>query len=108
MGLHGAAGSEVVAVYCNGTSSRPVIGIDLYLLKLVSEDENLNWLHQFELSLAHELGHAYQETLGLDHEDEHGFDEDDAEAFGIAWADHKEVSLWLLDPEVPRPISPKP
>lgn len=79
MGLHGDMGSEVVAVYCNGTSSRPII----------------------EISLAHELGHAYQESLGLDYEHAHGFNEDDAEDFGVTWADYKEIRLWLLDPEAP-------
>ena len=104
MGLHGEAGSEVLAVYCNGTSSRPVVGFDLQLIRDSAEEEGLNWLHQFELSLAHELGHAYQESMGLDDDHEHGFDEDDAEAFGVAWADLKEIHIWLLNPELDRPV----
>lgn len=103
MGLHGEIGSKVVAIYCNGTSSRPVVGFDLQLIRDCAEEEGLNWLHQFELSLAHELGHAYQESMGLDDDHEHGLDEDDAEDFGIAWADRREVELWRLNPELSKP-----
>lgn len=92
-----------VAVYCNGTGSRPVIGFDLSEMQCICEEEGLCLVQQFELSLAHELGHGYQERAGLDDEHAHGFDEDDAEAFGIAWADRKEICPWLLDPEVARP-----
>ena len=91
-----------VAVYCNGTSSRPVIGFDLSAMREVCVQEGLGLVHQLDLSLAHELAHAYQEACGLDHEHEDGFDEHDAEQFGVLWADFREVRLCLLNPELPR------
>lgn len=103
MGLHGAAGSEVMAIYCNGTQSRPVVGFDLQLMRDFCSENNLNFIQQFEVSLAHELAHAYQESAGLDDDHANGFDEDDAEAFGVAWTDYREIALWLLDPEIPKP-----
>lgn len=93
-----------VAVYCNGTSSRPVVGFDLALMRDVCVQEGLGLSRQFELSLAHELGHAYQEACGQDHEHEDGFDEDDAEQFGVLWADFREIQLWRLNPELPRAV----
>jgi len=92
-----------VAVYCNGTNSRPVVGFDLWHMKEVCDEEGLGLVHQFELSLAHELGHAYQESCGLDHEHDAGFDEDDAEQFGVNWADYRVIELWRLNPDLPRP-----
>lgn len=103
-------GEPAVAVYCNGTSSRPVVGFDLFAMKSTCEEEGLSLIQQFKVSIAHELGHAYQESLGLDHEHDHGFDEDEAEEFGRDWADLGEIRLWLLNPELPKPgvSSPRP
>lgn len=96
-----------VAVYANGTASRPVMGFDLVLMKRHCEEHGLDLTHQFELSLAHELGHAYQESCGLDHDHEvGGFDEDDAEGFGRIWADRGVIDLRLLDPDAAPPSSP--
>lgn len=98
-----ACGDAAVAVYCNGTASRPVVGFDLAAMGETCDEEGLSLVHQFKISIAHELGHAYQESLGLDHEHEDGFDEDDAEEFGRDWADIGEIKLWLLDPDLPKP-----
>ena len=104
LGLANVGGKDaVVAVYCNGTSSRPVVGFDLACMREICEQERLGFVHQFELSLAHELGHAYQDACGQDREHKNGFDEDDAEQFGIHWADFREIQLWRLNPELPRP-----
>lgn len=100
MGLHHDVGDENVAIYVNGTASRPVVGFDLALMARCCEAEGLNLVHQFELSLAHELGHAYQESAGLGHEHGDGFHEDGAESFGIQWADRGVVELWRLDPSL--------
>lgn len=97
------SGDAAVAVYCNGTASRPVVGFDLAAMGQTCDEEGLSLVHQFKISIAHELGHAYQESLGLDDEHEEGFDEDDAEEFGRDWADTGEINLWLLDPELQRP-----
>jgi hypothetical protein len=90
------AGHERVAVYCSGTSSRPVLGLDLALITQVCEQESLNLVEQIRLSVAHELAHAYQESLGLDHEHPEGFDEDDAETFARSWVERGELQMWRL------------
>lgn len=87
-----------VAVYCNGTASLPVVGLDLYSLQWFSEKYECDFLRQVEISLVHELGHAYQESCGLDDDHEDGFDEDDAEEFARDWVDTGEANLRLLDP----------
>lgn len=114
---------SAVAVYCNGTSSRPVIGFDLTHMAEVCEEDGIDLVKQIEVSLAHELGHAYQEAAGVDHH--HGndadggdddndaayshsadlpaFDEDAAETFGRNWADFREIELWRLNPSLPNP-----
>ena len=99
-GIHGG---QSVAVFCSGTSSHPVVGFDLTAMKQGCEEEAISFLHQFEISLAHELAHAYQESIGLDHEHEEGFDEDDAETFARNWADWREIETWRLNPDLPRP-----
>lgn len=103
-GIHGG---QSVAVYCSGTSSHPVVGFDLTLMRQGCEDEAIGFLHQFEISLAHELAHAYQESIGLDHDHEDGLDEDDAETFARDWADYRSISLHLLD-RCPSPTTIEP
>ena len=80
----------------NGTSSRPVLGLDLAHMAEICQEESLDLLHQVRLSLAHELAHAYQETLGMDAEHAEGFDEDDAEAFARVWVDSGEIQISRL------------
>ena len=99
MGLSGVSGeSDVLAVYCNGTSSRPVVGFDLVSMRAACEESGLSFVHQFTVSLGHELAHAFQEAAGVAGEDR-DFDEDHAETFGRRWADdgHIDTSL-LFDP----------
>lgn len=100
---------ESVAVFCSGTSSRPVIGLDLVHMKQICDECSLDFYGQVCISLAHELAHAYQEAAGVAHEDE-AFDEDAAETFARDWADLGKVQLDLLDPteQVPpkRPCGP--
>ena len=98
-GLTGASAEHsVVAIYCNGTSSRPAIGFDITAMKEICDEEDLDLVHQFHVSAAHELAHAYQEAAGLDSDHEHGFDEDDAEVFGRLWADERAIDLTILNP----------
>lgn len=101
-GIHGG---QAHGIYCNGTSSRPVIGFDLQLLKQSCDEHGESFTRQFEIALAHELAHAYQESLGLDHEHEDGFDEDDAEEFARNWVDWRSIDLHLIDPDHPKPGS---
>jgi len=100
MGLAGNGHREdAVAIYCDGTSSRPVIGVDMELMQELCLETNGDVLTQFEVSLAHELAHAFQETLGLDHGHPNGFDEDDAERFARHWVDQREALLGVLQRE---------
>lgn len=92
---HGRTGPLALAVFCNGTSSRPVVGFDLSELKRECQELDLGFGHQFAISLAHELAHAYQEACGAEDE-ESGFDEDEAELFARLWAESGQVDLSLL------------
>ncbi len=96
---------DAVAVYCNGTSSRPVIGIDVATLAEICEHEGLDFSKEFRTCIAHELVHAYQETLGIEHyEDE---EEDEAEVFAKLWGYDGTIDLprlQMLDPHNMREI----
>lgn len=92
----GFMGGSAVAIYCSGTSFRPIVGFDLCLMKQVAHDEGTHFHRQFEISLVHELAHAYQESLGMDHEHAEGFDEDDAEEFARDWADWRRIDVSRL------------
>ena len=87
---------QPLAIYCCGTSSWPVIGIDLDSIIQEFSENMLEVLVQIRTTVAHELAHAYQESCGF--YDEHGFDEDDAEEFAREWADTGAINLWMLDP----------
>lgn len=99
----GIDGGAAHAVYCNGTASRPIVGLDLLLIKQACDEEGESFARQLEIALAHELAHAYQESIGLDHEHDHGFDEDDAEEFAREWTDWRAINLHLLNPELAKP-----
>ena len=114
---------DVMGIYCNGTSSLPVVGFDLKLLSQLSEENNSCFIQEFKISIAHELAHAYQESIGADnnHDNNHDsdcdndcdseygngtgldierhavFDEDAAEAFGREWAECGSVNLDILN-----------
>jgi hypothetical protein len=92
-----SGGGPPVAIYCNGTSSWPVIGLDLDSIVIGCSDDMQEVLIQIRTSIAHELAHAYQESCGLEHED--GFDEDNAEKFARQWSDTGAIHLWMLDPQ---------
>lgn len=88
-----------VAIYCNGTSSEPVIGLDLYAILDICKEMDEPIFRHVEVSIVHELGHAYQEAMGAeDHDD---FEEDDAEEFARHWVDFREVDLTILQSNLP-------
>jgi len=92
-----------LGVYCNGTSSRPVIGIDPASLLEHCEAEWFDFGEQVLLTLAHELAHAYQETLGIVHDGETDAGvEDDAEAFARQWVQAGIVDVTRLQHRAPR------
>jgi len=50
-----------LGVYCSGTSSRPVIGIDLGNLKIACEEYFVDFEVALKTTIYHELAHAMQE-----------------------------------------------
>lgn len=85
-----------VGLFCSGTSSRPVLGVDLELLKASCLEKNASFEQEMTVTLAHELGHAYQESMGLDMHDAQDSHEDETEEFARIWADSGVVRLDLF------------
>lgn len=76
--------------YVSGTSSHPVVGIDHVNLTAACREHGLDYGRQLAATLAHEIAHAYQETLGMEN-----LDEDSAEEF---------ARRWVLDDTVDRAV----
>lgn len=55
---------ESVGIYINGTSSSPVIGIDIETLRDFSARCGVDWIDQLRATMIHELAHAYEEATG--------------------------------------------
>jgi len=84
-----------VGKYIYGTSSYPVVGLDLrHTMDGVNFNEHA-FFQQIRASLAHELAHAYQESRYGEDALYHDDLEDDAEAFAYNW-----VMNGKLDPSV--------
>lgn len=98
---HGGFG-DVIALYCDGTSSWPVVGLDASAIEDGCLDHGLDLETQLRASIAHELGHAYQEALGLGYEDR----EEPAEEFARVWAMEGRVDVSLLSGASPSPAGP--
>ena len=88
-GLVGAFGR-----YCDGTSSLPVIGLDLTGLQEWCDARGDIIEREVEATIAHELAHAWQDAAGLDQ----GSDECEAaaERFGQAWAYERAIAMDIL------------
>ena len=85
-----------VGLFCSGTSSRPVLGVDLELLKSSCLEKDASFEQELTVTLAHEMGHAYQESVGLEMHDAQDSHEDEAEAFARIWADTGVLRLDLF------------
>jgi hypothetical protein len=86
------------ALYCSGTSSRPVIGLDLAMLSECCDENDCDFTYELRVTLAHELAHAHQETLGVEFiaDDDHDELEAAAEEFGREWAMGGGVNIEML------------
>lgn len=84
---------DAFAVYCNGTSSRPVIGLDIFMLQLEATRLSLDLQTQLQITVAHELGHAYHETIGRKYS---ATCERLVESFGAWWARTGLIDLSIL------------
>ncbi len=83
------SGLACFGLYCSGTSSRPVIGLDLAMLSECCDENDGDFMDELRVTLAHELAHAYQESLGVEFnegDDDHEVLEAAAEQFGREWA----------------------
>jgi len=69
--------NECLAVYIDGTSSYPHVGIDLNYLKNVCKKECLDFKKQIFISICHELYHSFQDL------NEQEYDCEEAETFAV-------------------------
>lgn len=88
--------SPRLAVYCDGTSSRPVLGLDIAAIRQGCEEHGLDLFKQIAISIVHELGHAFEETMGGPAKDGQ-FDEDAAEAFARKVIETGTVDLSMFE-----------
>ena len=68
---------EALAVYIDGSSSYPHVGLDLNLLKKICKKENLDLRKQIFISICHELYHAFQDL------NDEEYDCEEAESFAV-------------------------
>lgn len=92
LAAEGGLGEGALGRYIDGTSTWPVIGLDLAALEERCGREGLDLRHEIRATVAHELAHAWQEAAGLD-DSEH---EDEAEEFGQVWAGTGRVAREVL------------
>lgn len=91
-GISTTEGPDAVAVYVNGTSGFPMIGIDLAMLKKQGLSDT-GMVFELTTSIAHELAHAIQESEGLE------YDEDEAEDFGRQYASSGHIYKFWTKPK---------
>jgi hypothetical protein len=89
----GDLGKDLVGIYIDGTSSAPVLGLDLFTLKSSSEEYGVSWIDQVKATIVHELAHAYEETTGS-----HLHDEGAVENFARAYVMEGVADMALLQP----------
>ena len=71
----------ILGVYCFGTSSRPIIGVDIgNILVACEEYKNISFELALKTIILHELKHAWQEWNDKE------FDEDEAEDFAFQYS----------------------
>lgn len=86
-----------VAVFIDGTSGQPILGFDVASMNQVCEEEGLGFVHQFQISLANVMAHAYMESVAGSSEEEKEARSQAAEEFARDWADYRDDSLEVLD-----------
>lgn len=74
---------DVMGKYINGTYSRPIILIDPSAIRRVTDCGEESFRTEVLLTIAHELGHAHQDRLGI--LDETDGIESGAETFAQCW-----------------------
>lgn len=79
-----------LGIYVNGTSSAPVIGIDLGAIKRSSSIYGVCWKWQVTATIVHEIAHAIEEVQCIE------IDEKRAEAFARRFVQENVVDLDLL------------
>lgn len=86
-----------VGKYIDGTSDRPVVGLDLHLIMDFAEGHGGHWLMHTEATLVHELAHAFQDSVGF------ARSEKKAEAFARRWIEKGVADVSILSKRHARP-----
>ena len=76
--------------YISGTSSKPVIVLDLKEIQDGMEKYNVDIRTAIETTIVHELGHAMQEKLGISP------NEQKAEELAYNWYYNKKIPDWIV------------
>lgn len=92
--------TDYLGCYERGSKRRPVISLNLQLIKKEAEEKSVSYEHELELTYVHELAHAFQDVHGL--LDEQIETEDRAELFAHNWVRYKDLSSELLRPFKPQ------
>ncbi len=70
--------AELLGVYCCGTQSMPIIGVDLENIKIDCQAGGLDFIEEVKVTILHEIKHALQEYKGFEGEEA---EEEEAEDF---------------------------
>jgi len=76
--------------YIDGTSSKPVIVLDINNIKKAVKEHNVDIETAIKTTITHELGHAIQEKLNIPP------NEKQAEELAYQWYYNKEIPDWIL------------
>lgn len=91
----GEFGEGTVGRYISGTSSSPVIGLDLEQVKVQSRMQGILWRDQIKATVAHELAHALEEVCGCE-----AANEDAVENFARDYVVYGMVNIETLKAEI--------
>lgn len=89
-------GMDILGGYSYGTHRAPLIMVDLGLIKDYCLRENLDVNKEVSITVVHEIGHAYQDRLGI--LDETDAIESAAESFAQIWTSSGEIHKEILVP----------
>jgi hypothetical protein len=93
----GALGHNTLGKFISGTSSAPVVVVDLATIRKASKQHGLNWVDQLRATIAHELAHAFEEANGYE-----AGNEEATENFARAFVTFGVVNVKTLREELAR------
>lgn len=86
-----------IGAYMDGTGSLPVIGLDPDKITEICYGKNISLKHGIESTLAHEIAHGIQDSMGLLEEADSDELEDAAETFAAYYIESGSVDFDLLE-----------